>query len=418
MAIQALIDSEWSTVSIAVCRNLLTIVAINHTLACCWFAVGRASEGMGRTWISQSGLEDKEMFQQYLVSLHWSLAQFTPGTTQIVPETTFELIFADLMLIFGMVIFTCFISSITSLMQAVWAVNRHRTTQDWLLKKFLRQCKVSSGLFSRITRYTDLVVERQQKTLHPSKVQFLNLLSGPLHIELQTELYSPRLYMHPFFKAYGEACMSAVRELCFKALVDHSFAKTDSIFHRAVEAHNMYFIARGCAVYYFISSKIPDKRKIVKLDKDQWCCEATLWLRWVHCGEMKALTESDIVALNGAKFREVTAGHYEAFLAAKAYAEQFWRRLQEIGATEDREVSDVDFRLMDNIWSHDGRLLNSGETGNEGDNEINEAHIIEAQLMDWEEPDKGEADPGRKPSKHPADEGTRRKERRQSTSSL
>mmetsp|Transcript_92954 Transcript_92954/g.240123 ORF Transcript_92954/g.240123 Transcript_92954/m.240123 type:complete len:784 (-) Transcript_92954:145-2496(-) len=389
MAITSFVDSEWMTIFIAVGRNLITIVAINHTLACCWFAVGRIDES--RSWVKSARLEDKDLFDKYMVSLHWSLAQFTPGNTSIEPQNIWERLFANLMLIFGMVIFTCFVSSITSLMQAVWSVNRYRTTQAWLLKKFLRQNKVSNGLFARVTRYTDLVVERQQKTLHPSKVQFLTLLSGPLHIELQMELFSPRLTVHPFFKKYAEVCMSAIRELSVKAVCNQHYAKTDTIYHRSVQAHNMYFIVEGSALYHFHSRKMEGVKRTVKLEKDQWCSEAVLWMQWVHSGEMKALTESNIIALNAAKFREVSTGHYDAFLAAQECAKNFVEQVRVIAASGDADVTDADFRVMEEVWRHDARGVHFDEgrstIKNDAEREMQEAENIEAELMSFSDDD-------------------------------
>merc|ERR1712232_152537 len=84
--IQSLIDSEWLTIVFAVSRNLFTILALNHYLACGWFAIGNSPTG----WVTRGGDDDKEFEVQYLISLHWSMAQFTPGASPVRPYSLGE----------------------------------------------------------------------------------------------------------------------------------------------------------------------------------------------------------------------------------------------------------------------------------------------------------------------------------------
>ena len=46
-------------------------------------------------------------------------------------------------------------------------------------------------------RYVDYVLELRHKRTHHSKVHYLQLLSGPLHWELQREIHSQTLNIHP-----------------------------------------------------------------------------------------------------------------------------------------------------------------------------------------------------------------------------
>merc|ERR1712107_463165 len=87
----------------------------------------------------------------------------------------------------------CFVSSITSCMAGVWNATRTTQLEFLLLKKYLNQNKVSWTLTSRITRYTEYVLQQRNKRVHEGKVQFLSLLSKPLHVELQKELFLPQL---------------------------------------------------------------------------------------------------------------------------------------------------------------------------------------------------------------------------------
>ena len=80
---------------LAVVRNLAVILLSNHYIACVWFLIGSVGhdDEAGRRildlqrlrqaecWVNREGLGDAELSLQYLVSIQWSLAQFTPGSS-------------------------------------------------------------------------------------------------------------------------------------------------------------------------------------------------------------------------------------------------------------------------------------------------------------------------------------------------
>merc|ERR1719197_1991657 len=103
-------------------------------------------------------------------------------------------------------------------MGTVWAANRYKYTQGFLLKKFLTRAHISRDLASRVTRYVDCVVELRHKTVPVSKVEYLKLLSGPLNVELQSALFEPHVTMHPFFNHYLTHSKTAMRQMCSTAL--------------------------------------------------------------------------------------------------------------------------------------------------------------------------------------------------------
>merc|ERR1719409_1399649 len=160
-------------------------------------------------------------------------------------------------------------------MGAVWATNRYKNTQGFLLKKFLTQKRITRDLGARVTRYIDCVVELRHKIVPIGKVEYLKLLSGPLNVELHTMIFQPNLMAHTFFIHYSECSKTAMRQICSTSLQTENYAKNDSVFYRGSVAKNMYFVTRGTLAYCFHGS---DRRKeCVKLDAQHWCAEHALW---------------------------------------------------------------------------------------------------------------------------------------------
>jgi len=335
-----LIDSEWLTIVVLVAKNLLTILALNHIVACLWYLVGSSSDD---GWVRRAGLEDADVEMQYLISLQWSMAQFTPGASPVRPITIGERVYSVSVLALALVVATCFISNITSTLSVVWSSQRQGSTQALLLRKFLRQNHISRTLGARVTRYIDCVLELRQHKVHPSRVQYLSFLSGPLHVELQSELREPQLFVHELFPLYKQASICAFREVCTTALEQGNFAKNDMLFRRTLEAKYMYFLHMGVLVY---RTKFEIRRRNKnKLEAGQWCSENALWMHWQHAGDMKALTDVDVVFLNAAKFGEVTRSDPEAYRLAREHCHRFVERAKQANSFEEGSVTDLKLKV-------------------------------------------------------------------------
>jgi len=338
--LEQLIDNERITVALMVCKNLLTILVLNHWIACIWFQLGSAR---GDGWVHFHHLQDADLEMKYVVSLQWSMAQFTPGASPLQLVTLEERIFAVGVLALALVVSTCFISNITSTLSAMWAMRRDESIQALLLRKFLRQNGISRTLAARVTRYIECVKSLRQHKVHHSRVLQLSYLSGPLHVELQRELREPQLFVHEFFPDYKRSSECAFRELCTMALEQSLFAKTDMVFHNRTPAKFMYFVNMGTLVYRSLGSSHEEHKS--KLEAGSWCSENALWMPWHHVGDMKALSDVDVTLLNVAKFGEVTSSDPEVHSFAKVYCRDFIQRLQMAASFDKGSVTDLQLKV-------------------------------------------------------------------------
>merc|ERR1719217_1561451 len=105
------IHSESLNICLDVLKGLCTIVLICHIIACIWFAIGRSRH---HGWVDHFKVVDRDTGYQYATSLHWSLTQFAPASMEVSPRTADERVFNIIMILFGLVIFSSFISSVTA----------------------------------------------------------------------------------------------------------------------------------------------------------------------------------------------------------------------------------------------------------------------------------------------------------------
>eukprot|EP00928_Gymnodinium_smaydae_P000079 TRINITY_DN10034_c0_g1_i1.p1 TRINITY_DN10034_c0_g1~~TRINITY_DN10034_c0_g1_i1.p1 ORF type:complete len:835 (+),score=129.98 TRINITY_DN10034_c0_g1_i1:333-2837(+) len=364
-SIQNLIDAEWFTVAFAVSKNIITLLILNHLLACAFYWVGYGSPTEG--WPARYNILDTTASMKYVVALGWSMAQFTPGATHIQPGTMGERIFGVFVLVLGLVVATCFMSSITSTMASMWAMNNQHRKQSALLRKFLKQNNLPRLLSARIVRYVELALAMRYQHVQESKVQYLDLLSGPLLMELKQNLYEPHLAEYACFKQVGEHCWRAMRDLCAQAISCENFAKNELIFSYLAEAHYMFFVKVGSIAYRCWPPPSREQETMVR-EVGTWCVEPILFMPWEHRGDMKALSAVELISVSPKTFGDVVLRTMEAYSVARTHAFAFWKRFLE---NED-SMLDVPEAVM-----------TCADARNSFRKEVTKAELVQARLVEW-----------------------------------
>merc|ERR1712061_859187 len=67
--------------------------------------------------------------------------------------------------------------------------------------------------------------------VHEDFVQVMQLVSGPLRMDLHFEIYSPSLSAHPFFALYMIACEYITKRICHKAMSMSFLSPGDVVFN-------------------------------------------------------------------------------------------------------------------------------------------------------------------------------------------
>ena len=83
-------DKNTRTV-IEIIRFFLYILLSFHLFACAWFFVGMHSGEP--SWVYSVGAENEGSVEQYYISLHWALSQFTPAPNKLMPQNSTERVF-------------------------------------------------------------------------------------------------------------------------------------------------------------------------------------------------------------------------------------------------------------------------------------------------------------------------------------
>lgn len=342
------IESEWVLVCLNLFTKVMMIIAMVHYVGCVFFALGTLDIPGYPTWLSTPYTQytrsytAEDTFQtapwgyQYATALHFALAQFTPGGIHIQPQNIPERFFTIFCLLFGLVVFSAFIANVT---QARMQLNKLMSKFErdlWLLRKFCRQHKISHQLTVRMRRYVDLVLIPKFQSMGVKDVILLPQLSEPLREELQTEIESRKLAVHPFFKMLQKN-KTAMCKICNTALKNILVARGDVVFSAGLVSEFMYIITSGVLDYIPHHTNHPQE----KLKKDRWLCEAALWSQWVYLGQMQGAGEATAITIHALKFRSTLADNPLYMNFARHYAEGFLNRLNGSWREEGSIPSDM-----------------------------------------------------------------------------
>jgi hypothetical protein len=309
----------------------MVILWLNHAIACGWYSIGmmRDSSDTGRTWLDeptgdyQGGVYgDTGSPYLYTTSLHWAITQMTPGSMQVFPVNSSERIYNCSALIFGMLVFSTLISSISSTVSQFKTQMNHNNSKLVTLRQFLKTQRIRPELCMQVEKQ---VAEKLKwkKPLKWKDVNALDLLSLSLRSSLQTEICLPYLLPHVYFRIMFEMDALMTEEMCRSCTDSHVHTRGDTLFLTGAEGAGMHFIKSGCLSY---SWGEPSKGKALteEVGEGRWLAEASLWCLWRHVGlaELDSAVSCEVMTVLTANLMEVLhrwVGHPMSW----AYAQSF-----------------------------------------------------------------------------------------------
>lgn len=300
------IKSEPLLIMLGIVKLIIFIMSVNHLIACGWFWVGEVSDPLfDDTWIKKNDLVDASIGYQYSTALHWSLTQFTPASMEVVPRNTMERTYNVITLIFAMVTFSSFVSSITNAMTRLRNLNSERMDQQSVLRQYLVQNQISSDLTTQIYGFLEKSAEHKTvKRVHQGDVSLLQRLPKNLQDLLQSEVFAPILVVHPFFACFTKVYPKGMHRLYRFALEECSISTGQELFTMGEAADRMHFVVKGMFSYTLgVMGEGYDSCSTVKVGS--WLCEQALWIEWRHCGQLVSVKHSEVLDVKATKFQSI-----------------------------------------------------------------------------------------------------------------
>lgn len=194
-------------------------------------------------------------------------------------------------------------------------------------------------------RYIDLVIIPNFHKLSQADVVLLPKLSSHLREQLHTELVAQHLVVHPFFKKLLDLNQAVMSHVCNQTLENLSFARGDVAFSGGVIAKSMFFVVNGMLDYIPLQKNPQD----FKVPSQHWCCEAVLWTKWTHQGQLQASIESTAMSIHGAKFRSCITENGFVMSFVRTYGLSFCQGLSRVWEQEGILTNDLHMEVASEV---------------------------------------------------------------------
>jgi len=317
------VQSDKLAFVINIFKLLVFILSVAHLSACGWWGLGDRDideyevDAPGHTWVRRLGYDNATLDAQYLVSLHWSLSQFSGGMDEVSPASPVERLYAVVMWLFSFMCAAVVLSVLTSNLTQLHIIGGSRSRQLATLRKYLKQNSISSNLALRMQRSAQHALSAD---LTADVVELLPVVSEPLRVEMHFEMYLTNLHSHSFFSAYISECPQVMRRVCHYAMSTILLSTSDVVFSKGESPQHpkMYFITKGQCEYTHAGEPpqtVTDR---------QYIAEAVLWTRWTHQGTLTATSDLKLAALDAKTFQEIADRFKDtATFDPKLYAADF-----------------------------------------------------------------------------------------------
>lgn len=310
-------------------KLIMIILFVNHFVGCCFYGLHYIQEAIGgtdvsRTWVNKYFSPDDSMNYRYWTSLHWSLTQFTPASMEVVPVNELERFYTVCVLLFAMVTFSSFISSITTAMTVLRQNNARKMVDELSLRRFLVEHNISAELTQRIVHFTHERSHnsRLQVRSCEENTELVKSLPESLKHALRKEFFTPIVSGHPLFAFAGLIDLEIIPTLCKRALVEKHLVRRDEIFGHGKEVTHMLFIVSGALTYTYSLNGVEISER---LKAPTWACEIVLWTQWPErCNAFIADSPNcDLAILSAAEFRTVATSFHSISKGLVRYAASF-----------------------------------------------------------------------------------------------
>ncbi|CAK0862028.1 unnamed protein product, partial [Prorocentrum cordatum] len=334
-------NSESLNIIAGLVKFLLILILVTHYVACVWFWLAD-TDGQVLTWRGRFMDSDDSEAYGYCTSMHWALThggRWTPASMEVVPVNVHERLYTCIVIIFAMVVFSSFVSSITQAMTLLRSYHARKVEQELLMRTYFSEFRIPRELAARCKFFLLQHERLANKRIKESDIPCMHLLPKAIREELRYEALMPLLKAHPFFDFYMELCPVGMRHICVSATDEVSMLPLEELFWHGQSVNRMFFVRIGLVSYcHRDHSTLP-----LEVRAGQWACEETLWSKaCLVDGPFKAASAGcELITVLPAEFQSIAKLHPGPLRFCASYAEAFIKEFN--SASKNAECDDLLF---------------------------------------------------------------------------
>jgi len=346
----ARLNSISVVLAIKIVCTLMGLVFWVHVGGCVWYHIGNnTNEG----WVHRLNLSEAELEQKYILATHWAIGQLQGGVDIYPGNPVGERAYAVAYTMFSISVLGA-VSMLTNIIFELQEINKRRTWEIRIVCQMLSAHKISLETSLRIKAYLHWKQHVDRKREMATK-EIVQNLPTELGRALTIEMRMPYIAPHPVLEAVRLIHEHSFFKMCVNSFVPHSPMLNEQIYCHGEKCSQMYFIVGGSVTYLhhraaaqalkMFGSKGFEREaeeELVRRDKSlcisenivlnegRWLCEASLWLRWLHRGDLTTTSSASLLVLSLESFSTVALQHPAVHGALSSHARRFARTLDAV----------------------------------------------------------------------------------------
>jgi len=290
---------QWMILVMAITNMSTLILVVAHILTCVWFGVGMWTQEryedslrqsaiplLSRSWVAEADALNVPGWVQYLHSFRFILNN--PSPAPLAPGSDVERLVDIFMYIFCLVIIGTSISTISSTLAELRAMNEEHARQRREIRIYLTNQNAQFDLVSRIMKFVDYKLEKMSPTNFDS-----SLISSTLQTELYVGQRSGFLSPLPIFLLTEEAYHDVFAAAC-AVLKKDIYETGEAVFSAGGFSTALHITTTGAYKFFDFNGKEKTMEGV------HWFEELSLYAEvLLHRTTLTALTFAELFTLAG-----------------------------------------------------------------------------------------------------------------------
>ena len=193
-------------------------------------------------WVTTNELQDAGLLERYAISLYWATVTCTTvGYGDVLPTNEYELLWAMMVIVFGVAIFSYILSNLASQFSEISRNRAHNQDRLNQIEQLDTKFKIGQVLVDQLRDHFENYNAEQDLETNQEMSYLLKILPSTLKTRLAKFLFQQAIYVNRFLQDRGDNFYSKYLE----ELKAERFQKDDIIAKPGQDPENVYFIMAG-----------------------------------------------------------------------------------------------------------------------------------------------------------------------------